>query len=77
MPQPDSCHFAGLCYRYEQITPRSEIMFHQVEGLAVGRGISMTDLEGTVIAFARRLFGEERQIRIRSSYFPSRNHRLK
>lgn len=69
-PSPIRVILPGMCYRYEQITPRSEIMFHQVEGLAVGRGISMTDLKGTVIAFARRLFGEERQIRIRSSYFP-------
>ncbi|MGL4550866.1 MAG: phenylalanine--tRNA ligase subunit alpha [Gemmataceae bacterium] len=69
-PGPIRVILPGMCYRYEQITPRSEIMFHQVEGLAVGRGISMTDLKGTVIAFARRLFGAERQVRIRSSYFP-------
>ena len=59
-----------MCYRYEQITSRSEIMFHQVEGLVVGEGISMTDLKGTIHSFARRLFGQERKIRIRSSYFP-------
>jgi phenylalanyl-tRNA synthetase alpha chain len=60
----------GMCYRYEQITPRSEIMFHQVEGLAIGESITMADLKGTVIAFARRFFGADRQVRIRSSYFP-------
>jgi phenylalanyl-tRNA synthetase alpha chain len=69
-PNPIRVILPGMCYRYEQITPRSEIMFHQVEGLAVGSGITMTDLKGTVIAFARRLFGAERQVRIRSSYFP-------
>ena len=69
-PQPIRVILPGMCYRYEQITPRSEIMFHQVEGLAIGEGITLGDLKGTVIAFARRLFGAERQIRIRSSYFP-------
>jgi phenylalanyl-tRNA synthetase alpha chain len=69
-PQPIRVILPGMCYRYEQITPRSEIMFHQVEGLAVGRNITLADLKGTVISFARRLFGSERQVRIRSSYFP-------
>jgi phenylalanyl-tRNA synthetase alpha chain len=69
-PNPIRVILPGMCYRYEAITPRSEIMFHQVEGLAIGEDIAMTDLIGTVTAFARRLFGEERQVRIRSSYFP-------
>ena len=69
-PQPIRVILPGMCYRYEQITPRSEIMFHQVEGLVVGQGVTLCDLKGTVLAFARRLFGAERQIRIRSSYFP-------
>jgi phenylalanyl-tRNA synthetase alpha chain len=69
-PEPIRVVLPGLCYRYEQITPRSEIMFHQVEGLAVGQGITMADLKGTIQAFARRLFGTDKQIRIRSSYFP-------
>lgn len=69
-PKPVRVILPGMCYRYEQITARSEIMFHQVEGLAIGHGITMADLKGTVIAFARRMFGAERQVRIRSSYFP-------
>jgi phenylalanyl-tRNA synthetase alpha chain len=69
-PEPIRVILPGMCYRYEAITPRSEIMFHQVEGLAVGERITMADLKGTVWAAARRLFGAERQIRIRSSYFP-------
>jgi phenylalanyl-tRNA synthetase alpha chain len=69
-PEPIRVILPGMCYRYEAITPRSEIMFQQVEGLAIGEKITMADLKGTVSAFARRLFGEERQIRIRSSYFP-------
>jgi phenylalanyl-tRNA synthetase alpha chain len=69
-PEPIRVILPGMCYRYEAITTRSEIMFHQVEGLAVGASISMADLKGTIVAFARRLFGDDRQVRIRSSYFP-------
>ncbi len=69
-PKPIRVILPGMCYRYEAITTRSEIMFHQVEGLAVGERVTMADLKGTLIAFARRLFGEQRKVRIRSSYFP-------
>jgi phenylalanyl-tRNA synthetase alpha chain len=69
-PRPIRVILPGMCYRYEAITPRSEIMFHQVEGLAVGERVTMADLKGTLIAFARRLFGDRRKVRIRSSYFP-------
>jgi phenylalanyl-tRNA synthetase alpha chain len=69
-PQPVRVVLPGMCYRFEAITTRSEIQFEQVEGLAIGPGITMTDLKGTITAFARRLFGQERQVRFRSSYFP-------
>ena len=69
-PSPIRVILPGMCYRYEAITTRSEIMFQQVEGLAVGKHVAMSDLKGTIIAFARRMFGEQRQVRIRSSYFP-------
>lgn len=60
----------GMCYRYEQITARSEVQFHQVEGLAIGRNIRMSDLKGTIAEFARRMYNPEAQVRFRSSYFP-------
>lgn len=69
-PQPIRVILPGRCHRYEQVTARSESMFYQVEGLAVGHGITMADLKGVLSAFARRLFGAERQMRFRSSYFP-------
>ena len=69
-PEPIRVILPGMCYRYEAITMRSEIMFQQVEGLAIGERVTMTDLKGTIIAFAQRMFGEERKVRIRSSYFP-------
>ncbi|MGH2537131.1 MAG: phenylalanine--tRNA ligase subunit alpha, partial [Candidatus Promineifilaceae bacterium] len=69
-PQPIRVILPGMCYRYEQITGRSEIQFYQVEGLAVGRNISMADLKGTLTDFARRMFGAERPTRFRANYFP-------
>ena len=69
-PEPIRVVLPGMCYRYEQITARSEIQFHQVEGLAVGRNIAMTDLKGTLVSFAHRMFGADRQVRFRASYFP-------
>jgi phenylalanyl-tRNA synthetase alpha chain len=69
-PEPIRVILPGMCYRYEAITTRSEIMFQQVEGLAVGTHVTMADLKGTIVAFARRLFGKDRQVRFRSSYFP-------
>ncbi|MGL6074337.1 MAG: phenylalanine--tRNA ligase subunit alpha [Fimbriiglobus sp.] len=69
-PNPVRVILPGMCYRNEAISTRSEIQFLQVEGLVVGEGVTMADLKGTLTAFARRMFGPERQIRIRSSYFP-------
>jgi phenylalanyl-tRNA synthetase alpha chain len=60
----------GMCYRFEQITPRSEAQFHQVEGLAIGRNIRMSDLKGTIAEFAKRMFKPDVAVRFRASYFP-------
>ena len=69
-PEPIRVILPGMCYRYEQITARSEIMFNQVEGLAVGKEITMADLKGTIADFARRMFGAGRRVRFRASHFP-------
>ncbi len=60
----------GKCYRYEATDATHEWHFYQVEGLAVDRGITFADLKGTLYEFARRIFGEERQVRFRCDYFP-------
>ncbi len=60
----------GMCFRYEQISARSEIQFTQVEGLAVGRSIRFSDLKGTIHEFARRMYGDQVRVRYRASYFP-------
>jgi phenylalanyl-tRNA synthetase alpha chain len=69
-PEPIRVILPGMCYRYEQITARSEIQFNQVEGLAVGKNITMADLKGTLADFSKRMFGEDKQIRFRANYFP-------
>ena len=69
-PNPVRVILPGKCYRYEQITARSEHQFYQIEGLAVGHGITLADLKGTMLNAARRLYGEDRIVRFRGSYFP-------
>lgn len=68
--QPIRVILPGMCYRYEQVTSRSEMQFHQLEGLAIGHNIRMSDLKGTVTEFARRMFGQDAKVRFRASYFP-------
>jgi phenylalanyl-tRNA synthetase alpha chain len=60
----------GRCYRRDTPDPSHYPIFHQVEGLAVDRGITLADLKGTLQLLLRRLFGEERSVRIRTSFFP-------
>ena len=60
----------GKCYRFEATDATHEWQLTQIEGLAVDEGISMTDLKGTLAAFARLLFGQDRQVAFRCSYFP-------
>ncbi len=69
-PGPIRVILPGMCFRYEQISARKEIQFNQVEGLAVGRNIRLSDLKGTITVFARRMFGADRRMRFRGSYFP-------
>jgi phenylalanyl-tRNA synthetase alpha chain len=60
----------GKCYRYEPVSARSETMFYQVEGLAVGKNITFSDLKGVITSFAAQLYGEGHAMRFRKSYFP-------
>jgi phenylalanyl-tRNA synthetase alpha chain len=69
-PPPVRIILPGMCFRYEQITYRSEMQFNQLEGLAVGRQITMGDLKGTLSDFARRMFGQQVRSRFRASHFP-------
>ena len=69
-PPPIRIALPGMCFRYEQITSRSEMQFNQVEGLAVGKGITFSDLKGTLTDFARRMFGQNARTRFRADHFP-------
>jgi phenylalanyl-tRNA synthetase alpha chain len=69
-PAPVRIVLPGMCYRYEQVTNRHETQFDQLEGLAVGLGITFSDLKGTLANFARRMFGQNTRTRFRASYFP-------
>lgn len=69
-PEPIRVILPGMCYRYEHISARKEIQFYQVEGLAVGKNITFADLIGTLTEFARRIFGQDRRVKFRASYFP-------
>jgi phenylalanyl-tRNA synthetase alpha chain len=69
-PPPVRIILPGMCYRYEQVSARSEVQFTQVEGLAVGEHITFSDLKGTLSDFARGIFGQEVRARFRASYFP-------
>lgn len=69
-PPPVRIVLPGMCFRYEQISTRSEMQFNQLEGLAVGEHVTLGDLKGTLSDFARRLFGQEVRSRFRASHFP-------
>jgi phenylalanyl-tRNA synthetase alpha chain len=60
----------GTVYRRDTIDATHLPMFHQVEGLAVGEGVSLADLAGTLDAFARAIFGPERETRLKPDFFP-------
>ena len=60
----------GLCFRHEATDATHEWQFHQIEGLAVDEGVTMSDLKGTLYEFTRRIFGTQREIRFRCDYFP-------
>jgi phenylalanyl-tRNA synthetase alpha chain len=60
----------GACYRHDQPDASHNFMFYQLEGLAVGHSIRMSDLLGAITGLARQLFGDGVQIRFRAHYFP-------
>lgn len=57
-------------YRYEATDATHLNIYHNIDGLAVDKGITMADLKGVLFEFVRRYFGENRKIRFRPDYFP-------
>jgi phenylalanyl-tRNA synthetase alpha chain len=57
-------------YRYEDLNPRHLNIYHNLDGLAVDKHITMGDLKGVLFEFARRYFGDQRRVRFRTDFFP-------
>ena len=60
----------GRVYRRDDLDLTHTPMFTQMEGLVVGEGVSLADLKGTLLTFAREMFGERSRLRFRPSFFP-------
>jgi phenylalanyl-tRNA synthetase alpha chain len=69
-PPPYRVLAPGKVYRRDNPDPTHNPMFHQVEGLCVAEGVTLGDLKGTLIYFIEALFGKDRKVRLRPSYFP-------
>ncbi|MBD0330709.1 MAG: phenylalanine--tRNA ligase subunit alpha [Thermoleophilia bacterium] len=69
-PPPVYVVSPGRVYRRDTADATHSSMFHQIEGLAVDRGITLADLKGTLLHVARALFGEEREARFSTDFFP-------
>ena len=69
-PPPIYMATAGRCYRRDTPDATHTAMFTQIEGLVVDRGITLAHLKGTLLGFARAIFGAEREVRLRPHFFP-------
>ncbi len=69
-PPPLYIVVPGRTYRRDQIDATHSPQFHQVEGLAVDADVTLADLKGTLLAFARAIFGADRDVRLRPHFFP-------
>jgi phenylalanyl-tRNA synthetase alpha chain len=69
-PPPVYIVSLGRVYRRDTADATHMPIFHQCEGLAVDRGITLADLKGTLLQLARALFGEDRQVRFATDFFP-------
>ena len=68
-PPPIYIIVPGRVYRRDTDATHTP-QFHQIEGLAVDEDITLADLKGTLLAFARAIFGDEREVRLRPHFFP-------
>jgi phenylalanyl-tRNA synthetase alpha chain len=70
MKPPIRAVIPGKVYRYEATNATHTSMFHNLDGVAVDKNITMADLKGTLYEFSRRYFGEGRRVRFRCDFFP-------
>jgi len=69
-PPPIYIVIPGRVYRPDTPDATHVPMFHQLEGLAIDEDITLADLQGVLLAFARQMFGEHTEVRLRPGYFP-------
>jgi phenylalanyl-tRNA synthetase alpha chain len=69
-PPPVYIVVPGRVYRPDTPDATHVPMFHQLEGLAIDEDITLADLQGVLLAFARQMFGEHTEVRLRPGYFP-------
>ena len=70
MTPPIKIVVPGRCFRYDTPDATHSPMFHQMEGMVIAEGITMADLKGALDRFAKLMFGEHVQTRLRPSHFP-------
>lgn len=70
MAPPIRSIMPGRVYRNEDISARSLAEFHQIEGLVIDKDVTFADLKGTIITFAKRMYGDSAEFRFRPSFFP-------
>ncbi len=70
MKPPIRCIMPGKVYRNEAVSARSLAEFHQIEGLAIDKHLSVADLKATIMEFARKMYDATAEFRFRTSYFP-------
>lgn len=69
-PPPIRMISTGKCYRRDAIDSTHSPMFYQIEGLAVDKDITFSDLKGVITEFCQQVFGKDRKVRFRPGYFP-------
>ena len=60
----------GRVFRADEVAATHSPVFHQIEGLVIDKDVTMGDLKGTLDAFAKRLYGQDIEVRFRPSFFP-------
>ncbi len=69
-PPPVRVILPGKVYRNEAVSSRSLSVFHQVEGLYVDKGVTFSDLKGTLVAFIKQFYGSSLKYKFRPTFFP-------
>jgi phenylalanyl-tRNA synthetase alpha chain len=69
-PPPVRVILPGKVYRNEAVSSRSLSVFHQVEGLHVDKGVTFSELKGTLISFIKRFYGSGLKYKFRPTFFP-------